>query len=87
MTELAADVITYLLKHYREQLADRYQMDSTDTMMTPLTVLTHICENRKCYKKGKEADYEKASGIVMEDFRSGRIGRITLELPPLAQSI
>ena len=87
MTELAADLITYLLKYYREQLADRYQMDSTDAMMTPLAVLTHICESRKCYKKGQEADYEKASTIVMEDFRGGRIGRITLELPPLPKSI
>ena len=81
MTELAADLIAYLLKHYREQLAERYQMDDLDDMATPLAVLTHICENRKCYKKGQEADYEKASSIVMEDFRSGRIGRITLELP------
>ena len=81
MTELAADLIAYLLKHYREQLADRYQMDYRDDMMTPLAVLAHICEIRKCYKKGQEADYEKASSIVMEDFRSGRIGRITLELP------
>lgn len=81
MTELAADLITFLLKRYREQLAERYRMDDLDDMTTPLSVLTHICEERKCYKKGQEADYEKASSIVMEDFRSGRIGRITLELP------
>ena len=81
MTELAADLIAYLLRHYRELLADRYQMECLDDMAAPITVLTHICENRKCYKKGQEADYEKASSIVMEDFRSGRIGRITLELP------
>ena len=81
MTELAGDLIAYLLIHYRELLSDRYQMDGLDDMTTPLAVLTHICENRKCYKKGQEADYEKASSIVMEDFRSGRIGRITLELP------
>lgn len=81
MTELAADLITFLLKHYREQLAERYRMDDLDDMATPLLVLTHICEDRKCYKRGQEADYEKASSIVMEDFRSGRIGRITLELP------
>ena len=87
MTELAADLIAYLLKHYRAMLADRYQMDSMDDMTTPLTVLTHICEYRKCYKKGKEADYEKASSMVMEDFRSGRIGRITLEMPPTAGTI
>lgn len=81
MTELAGDLIAYLLLHYNEQLSDRYQMDGLDDMTTPLSVLTHICENRKCYKKGQEADYEKASSIVMEDFRNGRIGRITLELP------
>ena len=38
----------------------------------------HSCEVRKCYKKGQEIDYEKASAIVVDDFRSGRIGRITL---------
>lgn len=81
MTELAADLIAYLLRHYEEQLAVRYQMDQLDGMTTPLAVLTHICENRKCYKKGQTADYEKAASIVMEDFRSGRLGRITLELP------
>ena len=81
MTELAADLIAFLLKRYREPLAERYQIDCSDDMLTPLSVLTHICEVRKCYKKGQEVDYEKASSILMEDFRSGRIGRITLELP------
>ena len=87
MTELAGDLIAYLLIHYREQLSDRYGMDEQDDMATPLAVLTHICENRKCYKRGKEPDYEKASSIVMEDFRSGRIGRITLELPDDAGTV
>lgn len=86
MTELAADLISYLLKYYREELAARYQMENFDDMVTPLKVLMHICENRKCYKKGQEADYEKAASIVMDDFRSGRIGRITLELPDEKQS-
>ena len=81
LTELAAELIAFLLKHYRQQLADRYRMETPDDPETPLTVLTHICEDRKCYKKGQEADYEKAAAIVLDDFRSGRIGRITLELP------
>lgn len=87
MTELAADLIAYLLKYYRQPLADRYRMDDMDDMTTPLMVLTHVCEERKCYKKGQEADYEKASFIVMDDFRSGRIGRITLELPEMTEEI
>ena len=81
MTELAADLITYLLKYYEDKLFARYQMEEPDDTVTPLKVLTHICDNRKCYKKGQEPDYEKASSILMDDFRSGRIGRITLEFP------
>lgn len=81
MTQLAVDLLSYLLVHYREALAVRYQIENLDDLAGPLDVLTHVCENRKCYKKGQEADYEKASSIVMEDFRSGRMGRITLELP------
>ena len=83
MTELAADLIACLLVRYREALYERYQImpKRMDTEDTPLSVLQHVCEVRKCYKKGQEADYEKASAIVVDDFRSGRIGRITLELP------
>ena len=83
MTELAADLIACLLVRYREALYERYQImpKRMDTEDTPLSVLQHVCEVRKCYKKGQEADFEKAASIVMDDFRSGRIGRITLELP------
>lgn len=88
MTELAADLIAYLLTHYRGALFERYQLGQNEGSadMTPLLVLQHVCEIRKCYKKGQEADYEKAAAAVMDDFRSGRIGRITLELPDEKQS-
>ncbi len=79
MTELASDLISYLLLHYREPLFERYQIGQGDE--TPLSVLQHVCEVRKCYKRGQEEDYEKAAFVVMDDFRSGRMGRITLELP------
>ena len=85
MTELAADLIAYLLVHYREAVFARYQIEEKEQEAkldaTPLIVLQHVCEVRKCYKKGQEADFEKAASIVMDDFRSARIGRITLELP------
>lgn len=87
MTELAADLIAYLLLHYREALYERYQIgqDGVEEDATPLTVLRHVCDVRKCYKKGQEPDFEKASMAVVDDFRSGRIGRITLELPDIIQ--
>ena len=44
-------------------------------------MLNEIAENRKCLKKGGELDYPKAAGLILDDFRSGKIGRITLEFP------
>ncbi len=79
MTELAAELLTYLLAHYRQALFARYQVEENAEGITPVQMLTLICENRKCYKKGQEPDFEKAASLLMDDFRSGRIGRITLE--------
>lgn len=81
MTELAMDLTEYLLQHYQTQLFTRYQVEEEGQGRTPAMMLEHICENRKCYKKGQEPDYEKAASVLVDDFRSGRIGRITLEMP------
>ena len=42
-------------------------------------ILGEIAKARGCLKKGEELDYTKASGLLFDDFRSGKIGRITLE--------
>ena len=79
MTELAVELLAYLLVHYRQPLFVRYQVEEGAEEMTPVQMLSLICENRKCYKKGQEPDLEKAAALLVDDFRSGRIGRITLE--------
>lgn len=78
-TELAVDLLACLMVHYKEELMTRYHYP--EEMETPLQVYEHICESRKCYKKGGEIDYEKGALLLLDDFRSGRIGRITLERP------
>ena len=50
-------------------------------MSDAVTVLTQIAEFRKCYKKGDELDLDKAASFLLDDFRSGRIMRISLERP------
>lgn len=45
-------------------------------------MLEAIARSRGCLKKGEELDYAKASLILFDDFRSGKIGRITLEWVP-----
>lgn len=76
--ELAIEVIDYIQKKYPGYLEKRYAIQNKEDVYD---TLREICKSRHCYLKGEEPDIKRASGIVMEDFRSGRIGRITLEHP------
>lgn len=49
---------------------------------SPIGMLRQIALARSCLQKGGEPDLAKAAGILIDDFRGGRLGRITLELPP-----
>lgn len=77
--ELAQWLIAYLRREYEGLLAARYQIEEAGT---DLEVFEKIADARSCRLKGGLLDYPKAAALLVEDFRSGRIGRITLELPP-----
>ena len=49
-----------------------------------LELLQLICKSRHCYLKGEELDIARAAAIAVDDFRSGKLGRITLEFPDTA---
>lgn len=78
MDELAMDLILFLQEKYKGILEKRYE---TATAEDPLEMLRNICISRHCYLKGEEPDIQRAAGILMDDFRSGKLGRITLEFP------
>ena len=80
MEELALWLIDYLRENYKGILAERYQITEEGTSVE---VLEAIARARGCLKKQEELDYAKASLILFDDFRSGKIGRITLEWAPL----
>jgi ribosome biogenesis GTPase A len=44
-------------------------------------LLSDIAEYKKCIKKGGEIDLDKACKLILDDFRSGKLGRISLETP------
>lgn len=79
MEELAIELLAILKEFYPQLLKERYQLQ--DVNLEPLELLKEIAHVRKCYLKGEELDYRKAATLVMDDFRAGRIGRITLERP------
>lgn len=76
MEELALELISYLCKNYPGALEKRYNIPEEGL---PVEILGEIARVRGCLKKGEELDYTKATGILFEEFRSGKIGRITLE--------
>ena len=78
MDELALATINYIAKQYPDLLQKRYNIES---IQDGYDALKEIAKSRGCFLKGEELDLLRASHLVMEDFRSGKIGRITLECP------
>ena len=76
MEELALQLIDYLKERYTGLLEKRYGISEEGNTVE---ILGEIAKARGCLKKGEELDYTKASGLLFDDFRSGKIGRITLE--------
>ena len=78
MEELALSLIEFLQRFYPDSLTERYACEGG---LTPVQVLEAAAKRRGCIKKGGEADLSRASALIMEDFRAGRLGRISLERP------
>ncbi len=76
MDELALLLIQSLTSHYPGALTNRYNIDESGK---PVKILEQIARARGCLKKGEELDYTKAAALLFDDFRGGKIGRITLE--------
>lgn len=76
--ELAVALIRNLKNSYLDLLEKRYNItideDAYDT-------LKKIAIARKCLQKGELPDVDRASSMLLEDFRSGKLGRITIERP------
>lgn len=76
--ELSLDLIHFLQEKYDGVLKKRYEVEPVGNTSE---ILREICVARHCYMKGEEPDLQRAAAIVVEDFRSGKLGRITLEFP------
>ena len=81
--EQSLELISYLKQYYPGALAERYQV--SENHERPVEILEEIAGNRNCIKAGGELDYSKAAALVIDEFRSGTIGRITLEWPERAE--
>ena len=75
-TELAAEFVKFMQQNYPGVLAEKYSVEEDgDAYGT----LEGIARSRHCLVRGSELDMEKASTLLLDDFRDGRLGRLTLE--------
>ena len=78
MNDLALELLAQLAEGYPQLLAERYGV--TD-LSQPLAVYEDICRRRGFLLRGGEFDYDRGGKAIIDDFRKGRIGRITLDDP------
>ncbi|MBU3840788.1 MAG: ribosome biogenesis GTPase YlqF [Candidatus Ruminococcus intestinipullorum] len=76
--ELAAELISFLQEKYTGILAEKYEIDE---QQDKYVCLEEIAKKRHCLVRGNELDLDKAARLVLDDFRNGRLGKITLEFP------
>ena len=88
--EIAYNLLKYLLENYRTNLLERYKLNaneveeilSNNNQMENeniLEIMHEIGRKRGAIVSGGNVDEEKVSNIILEDFRSGKLGKITLE--------
>ena len=76
--ELAVELIKILGENYKELFLNRYQIEWNDN---PYVVLENLCVKRGCIAKGEKPDILKGSNLLLDEFRAGKIGKISLEFP------
>ncbi|WP_026891269.1 ribosome biogenesis GTPase YlqF [Lacrimispora aerotolerans] len=75
--ELAIELIRFLKRDYPNVLKERFGVETEDEYQ----ILEEVAKARACLQKGGEYDLIKASNILIDDYRNGKLGRMTLEFP------
>ncbi|MBR2674498.1 MAG: ribosome biogenesis GTPase YlqF [Mogibacterium sp.] len=75
--DLGFELIKYLAREYPNMLIERYRLDEISE--EPIENMDNIALKRGFILSGKRIDYERTGRIVLDEFRGGVIGRITLE--------
>jgi len=87
--EVACFVLKVLVEQYGGVLGERYGLTDLPAelpdMQAAIEVLESIGRRRGCIVSGGNVDYEKAATVLLRDLRSGKLGKMTLEMPGEAQ--
>ncbi len=78
LDDIALALLAELKGKYPQNLKDRYGIEEEGE---PLEMLNRVCARRGFVLRGNDYDYERGEKAVIDDFRKGRLGRITLDDP------
>ena len=78
--EVALELLDYLKPNYAAELAARYQLKAWDALQSE-ELLEAIGRSRGALMAGNQVNLQKAAELLIHDFRSGALGRVTLETP------
>lgn len=75
-SEIANGIVEFIINYYPGLIGDRYDVDESHDIVD---IIDNIAKNRNCIKKGEEIDYNKTYNLIIDEFRSGTIGKVTLD--------
>ncbi len=75
LDDVALELLKELSEKYPSRLKERYDVSDG----TPLEMLEGVCKKRGFLLRGGDYDYERGERAVIDDFRKGKLGRITLD--------
>ena len=79
--DLAYELLGYLKQSYMDSLLKTYNLNDSDSELNKYELLESIGRKRGCVISGGEVDTFRTANIIISDFRSPKLGRITLEEP------
>ena len=82
--EIAYYLLNYLIKNYPQKLENRFNLevkDGNNNQKETMEVLEEIARKRGALLSGGNINMQKISDIILNEFQSGKLGRITIELP------
>lgn len=77
--DLAYEFLNKVYKKYSDLFIKRYKLDKANKDSTAIEVMDEIAEKTAAYKKGGGINYDKVANLIINDFRKGLIGNISLE--------
>jgi len=77
---IAQDLVAFLAGHYPKLILERYGVDPAEK--TPLELMSAIALNRGTLLKKGLVDHHKIAHVLLDEFRRGKLGKISLESPP-----